>query len=93
VPFAARLSLDPSSGPPGTTVHVTATGFAAFEQATLTFIDSTNGKTVLGTFRTSANGTLTHNVTVPLDSTLGAQKVTAVGAVSHQKAEAKFTVT
>jgi len=60
---------------------------------TITFVDSVAGKTVLGTFATDAAGSLDAQVTVPMDSTPGAQKITAVGAVSHQKAKAKFTVT
>ena len=39
VPFVAHLHLSPDSGPPGTVVQVTGTGFAAFESVTLTFVD------------------------------------------------------
>jgi hypothetical protein len=93
VPFVAHLHLSPNSGPPGTVVQVNGTGFAAFEKVTLTFIDSVNGKTDLGTFTTDGSGKLAAQVTVPANATTGAQKVSAVGAASDQKASAKFTVT
>jgi hypothetical protein len=69
-------------------------GFGAFEQVTITFIDSVKGKTVLGTFTTDAKGHLSNTqVTIPANSTVGPQTITAAGAGSHQKAKAKFTVT
>jgi hypothetical protein len=93
VPFIAHLHLSPKSGPPGTVVQVTGTGFAAVEKVTITFIDSGAGKSVLGTFATDATGHLTAQVTIPLNSTAGAQKITGVGKVSDQRAKATFTVT
>ena len=69
------------------------TGFAAFELVTITFIDSVNGTTVLGKFPTDASGRLTAQVKIPANATVGAEKITAAGAVSHQKAKATFTVT
>jgi hypothetical protein len=93
VPFVARLHLAPASGPPGTIVQVTSVGFAAVEKVTITFIDSVGGSTVLGAFPTDPTGSLQAQVTVPLNSTVGAQKITAVGKVSNQRAKATFTVT
>jgi hypothetical protein len=100
IPFKAHLDLTPGSGPPGTVVQWTGTGFAAFEQVTITFIDSVNGETVLATAETDALGDFTSQrptaaraIWIPLNATPGMQKVTAVGAVSHQKAKATFTVT
>ena len=89
----ANLKLSPHSGPPGTEVQAAGTGFAGFEQVTLTFVDSVNGKTDLGTFTTDAKGRLGALVTIPLNSTVGAQKITAFGSGSHQKAKARFRVT
>jgi hypothetical protein len=74
-------------------VNVAGTGFAAFEQVTVTFIDSVKGQTVLGTLTTGPSGYLYGWVTTPDNATVGAQTITAAGAVSHQKAKAKFTVT
>jgi hypothetical protein len=99
VPFKARLHLSPRSGPPGTAVHVKGTGFAGAEQVSLTFVDSVGGETVLGTFATDGSGNLDAQVTIPRNSaarvriSVGDQKIVAVGAVSQQKAKAKFTVT
>jgi hypothetical protein len=93
VAFVPHLDLSPASGPPGTTVNVTARGFAAREEVTVTFIDSVRGKTTLGTFLTGTKGGLSARVTIPSPATVGAQKITAVGEVSHQKAKATFTVT
>jgi hypothetical protein len=93
VPFVAHLHLSPNSGPPGTTVLVKATGFAAFEEVKITFIDSVNGETVLRTSLSDASGRLTAQVKIPADATAGAQKITVAGLVSHQKAKATFTVT
>jgi hypothetical protein len=69
------------------------TGFAAYESVNMTFIDSVNGTTVLGTFTTDGKGRLEAQVTVPANATVGAQTVTGYGTVSHQKAKATFTVT
>jgi hypothetical protein len=97
VPFVAHLHLSPRSGPPGTVVRLKGMGFAAFEQVTITFIDSVAGKTVLGTFATNGSGTFMrpylHGMRIPQNSTVGTQKIRAVGAVSHQQAKATFTVT
>jgi hypothetical protein len=93
IPFVAYSDCSPSSGPPGTVVRVNGAGFAAFEQVTITFVDSVTGKTGLGSFMTHATGTVKARVTVPLDSTVGAQKITVEGAMSHQQAKATFTVT
>ena len=93
VPFVAHLHLSPDSGPPGTVVQVTGTGFAAFESVTLTFVDPVAGKSGLGTFATDATGAFAAQVTVPSNSSVGARKITAVGAVSGQKTKATFTVT
>jgi hypothetical protein len=73
---------------------VKATGFAALEQVTITFVDSVTGKTVLGTFTTNPTGILkSAQITIPANATVGAQKITVAGVVSHQKAKAPFTVT
>ena len=93
IPFVAHLHLAPRSGPPKTVVQVSGYGFAAFEQVTITFIDSAKGKTVLGAFETDGMGALTAQVTIPPEATAGAQKIMAVGAISLQTAQRKFTVT
>jgi hypothetical protein len=93
VPFVAKLSLSPQTGPPGTVVQAKGKGFGAFEQVTVTFIDSIHGTTLLGTFTTGRKGQLNAQVTIPSNASAGSQKITAVGAGSNQKAAAKFLVT
>jgi hypothetical protein len=93
VPFVAHVRLSPNSGPPGTTVQVKGTGFAAFERMTIRFVDSVTGKTGLQKLKTDATGSFTTQVTVPADATAGAQKITASGWRSGQHVKAKFTVT
>jgi hypothetical protein len=99
IPLKAHLHMSVGSGPPGTVVHVTGTGFAALEEVTITFIDSVAGKSVLGTVPTDQSGVVDAQVMVPrnsaakIHSTEGEQRITAVGAWSDQKAKAKFTVT
>jgi hypothetical protein len=93
IPFVARLHLTPDSGPQGTDVNVRASGFGAFEQVTITFVDSANGKTICGSFPADALGRLAAQLRIPANSTVGRQKITVTGAVSDQKAKATFTVT
>jgi hypothetical protein len=93
IPFVAHLHLDPQSGPPRTGVKVKATGFAAVEQVTITFIDSVNGKTILGTFAADARGVMRTRVKIPRNATTGTQRIIAAGSVSRQKAKTTFTVT
>jgi hypothetical protein len=93
IPFTAQLSLSPTSGPPGTSVDVTCAGFAAKEEVTLVFVDSVKGKTVLGTLTTNAAGGLRVQVTIPPDATAGMQAIVGSGAVSGQRAKARFRVT
>jgi hypothetical protein len=62
-------------------VNVTAKGFAALEQVTITFIDPVVGKTDLGTFESNARGNLDVEVTIPDSATVGAQKIKAAGLV------------
>ena len=93
IPFKAKVHLSPNSGPPGTLVKLKGSAFAAIEQVTVTFVDSVNGETVLGTFATDTSGKLAAQVTVPANATNGVQKFRAVGLASQQKGTAKFTVT
>ena len=93
IPFAARAHLAPRSGPPGTVVVVTGSGFGGLERVHLTYVDSVNGKTNLGRVTADATGSFSKEVTIPLTASVGAQKITAVGKASHQEAKATFTVT
>ncbi len=89
----ASLKLAPKSGPPGTSVRVTGSGFAPSEQVKLTYTDSVNGKTPLGTFTTNSTGGFTAHVTIPPNATVGVQTIGSTGLTSGQRPTAKFTVT
>ena len=93
VPIVAHLGLTPKSGPAGSLVTVSGTGFAACERTKVTFIDSVNGKSLLGTLATGPSGNLKAQVSIPTDATPGRQKINLLGSISSQKAKATFTVT
>lgn len=84
-----KITLTPTSGPVGTTVTVTGSGFAGGSKITVTF----NGATVItspATVTTSATGGFTATFAVPT-STTGSKTVTATDASSNA-ASATFTV-
>jgi hypothetical protein len=84
----ALLAVNPGSGPAGTQVTVTGSGFFAGESVTLSW----DGFSVLGHARTSATGAFSAKVTIP-QATAGAHAVTALGRRSFAGASAAFTVT
>src|SRR3990170_123711 len=84
------FSISPTTGPPGTTVTVTAnnTSFTANETVTITYDVTTQSWT------TTANpaGGLSSAITVP-PSVAGVHTITATGATSYNSGSANFTVT
>jgi len=88
-----RLSLNPPSGPPSTQVQVSGSGFGAFEKVRLSFVDSLNGTTALGTTITNAAGNFAKQVTIPANATSGSQTIEAKGTISRVTATQVFTVT
>jgi large repetitive protein len=82
------LSVSPASGPAGTKVTVTGSGFYAHETA----IVSWNGGPVLARAKTSPSGTFTATITIP-PSAAGPGQVSARGSRSFAGAVATFTVT
>jgi hypothetical protein len=93
VPIRAALSLNPKSGPPGSAVDVSGSGFGGLEHVTLSFIDSANGVTRLGVVTTDGTGSFATTVMIPSDATLGDQAIRAVGQDSGQSRRKTFTVT
>jgi len=94
VPVPKVTSLQPSSGPPGTKVKVSASGFGAYERVSIFFVDPTVGTTPLGTVTTSATGTITaRTVTIPSTATTGARTIQLKGKTSGLAASKTFTVT
>ena len=88
-----EITLQPDSGPPGTVVQVTGSGFGSFEKVKLTFIDSVNGKASLGKATTDATGHFSKNVTIPANATQGPQTIKAKGHISSRHVTQTFTVT
>jgi len=82
------LSLSPSSGPVGTQVTVSGSGFFAGEQVSLRW----DGGSVIGHARTSSSGAFSTTITVP-PSSAGAHQVAASGRRSFTSGLATFTVT
>ncbi|HYK27590.1 MAG TPA: kelch repeat-containing protein, partial [Streptosporangiaceae bacterium] len=82
------MSLNPTSGPAGTQVTVTGSGFYAHETVTVSW----NGQAVLAHVKTSPSGTFATKITIP-QSPAGASTVSARGSRSFAGASAMFTVT
>src|SRR3989475_1972741 len=85
------ISLNPSSGPTGTTVTVTGKNFAANSAVTISY-DGSAITTTPTTITTDSTGSFTGSITVPASSTAGLHTVKATDAASNS-ALAQFTVT
>jgi subtilisin len=90
---APTLSLAPTSGPGGTSIALTATGFGANEAVSFKWYTSTTTSVPAGSATSSATGTVTHVLTVPADATAGGHKVEATGGSSFARTAQTFTVT
>jgi large repetitive protein len=82
------MSVNPASGPAGTQVTVTGSGFYAGETVTLLW----DGATVLGHAKTTATGSFSTTITIP-QATAGAHVIAARGGRSFGGTSATFTVT
>src|SRR5256712_7531928 len=85
------ISLNPTSGPAGTTVTVSGSGFAANSGITISY-DGAAMTTNPGTITTDSTGAFSGSITVPLSSAAGPHMVKATDASNHP-ASASFTVT
>jgi subtilisin family serine protease len=88
VNVAACAKLNVSSGPPGTSVKVTGTGYTASEIVDV-FFDSK----MVDTVTADASGKVTSTIQVPGNATKGKHLVTVSGQTSGLAATAKFKVT
>src|SRR2546427_3952626 len=84
------ISLNPSSGPTGTTVTVTGKNFAANSGITISY-DGAGITTTPTTITTNSTGSFTGSITVPTSSGAGTHTVKATDASNHP-ASAQFTV-
>jgi hypothetical protein len=84
----ALMSVKPASGPAGTKVTVTGSGFYAGETVTLQW----DSFTVLGRAKTTATGSFSTTITIPT-ATAGAHVISAQGRRSFAGTSATFTVT
>jgi N-acetylneuraminic acid mutarotase len=83
------LSVDPTSGPVGTQVTVSGSGFYAHEPISV-FWDS---QSVIGHTQANAAGAFSTKITVPKSSPAGANEIAVQGRRSFAGASATFTVT
>src|SRR2546426_2700420 len=84
------ISLNPSSGPTGTTVTVTGKNFAANSGITISY-DGSAITTTPTTITTDSTGSFTGSITIPSSSAAGPHTVKATDASNHP-ASAQFTV-
>ncbi len=77
---AASLSLDPSSGPPGSMTQANGSGFANSPCGVNLFFDSTNG--TLLAFASIQNGTFSVRLTIPANATVGKHTIIAQGLLA-----------
>jgi hypothetical protein len=89
----ATLAALPASGPPGTSVTLSGSGFPAGDSVTLKFKDVDGTKTSLGTVTTDANGAFSVSKTVPANADPGVGKLSAKSQVTAVTPKAAFTVT
>ena len=82
------MSVNPASGPAGTKVTVSGSGFYAGETVTLLW----DSVTTLGHAKTSATGSFSTTITIPA-ATAGAHVINAQGRRSFAGTSATFTVT
>src|SRR5947209_17438233 len=89
---AASIMLNPTSGPTGTVVNVTGSGFQQNETVNITFHNTANFGVVASPVASGTNGSFATQFTVPAGATPGAYTVTATGATSGRTANAPFQV-
>ena len=90
--LAGSVLADPHAGDPGSQVHIDGWGFARSETIDISFIDSVQGLTSLGTATASASGGFTTDVTIPASASPGDQVIQVVGHTSGQTATQGFKV-
>src|SRR5256712_200336 len=87
----ATISLNPTSGPTGTTVNISGSNFAANSGITISYDNSTIATNPV-IITTDSTGSFAGSITVPTSSGAGTHTVKAADASSNS-ASASFTVT
>jgi hypothetical protein len=88
--LAPSLTLEPTSGPPGTGVYLTGASFADTSAVTIT-VDGNDVDTDPSTITTNGSGAFTGEAALPNTLTPGTHTITATDASSNT-ASATFTV-
>src|SRR2546428_3383106 len=86
----ATISLNPSSGPTGTTVKISGSNFVANSGITISY-DNAGITTTPTTITSTSTGSFTGSITIPSSSAAGSHTVKAIDASSNS-ASAQFTV-
>lgn len=86
------MKVQPKSGPAGTPITISGSGFLAKDKVKLVFKDANGVKAVLGTVMADGTGSFSFNSTVPAGAAPGKAKVSAA-AQSGLAGKASFTVT
>ena len=85
---AACIKLNTKSGPPGTSVKVTGTGYGAGA-----IVDIFFDLKMLATVNANAQGEVSTTIAVPNNATKGKHTITGSGQTSGLASKAKFKVT
>lgn len=94
VTCTCSMSLSPASGPAGTSVIVTGSGFTAGGTVRLQFVDAAKVRTLVSKkVAVDSTGGFVVTVTVPTAAAAGTGKFVANEKTSLQRAKASFTVT
>jgi hypothetical protein len=88
VNVAACIKLNTKSGPPGTSVKVTGTGYTAGE-----IVDIFFDLKMIATVNANAQGNVSTTINVPNNATKGKHTITGSGQTSGLASKAKFKVT
>jgi hypothetical protein len=89
---ALEISLDPNSGPGGTTVRVAGSGFHAEEDVRVRYVHSVRGVEDLVVATADPQGDVAADATIPPKAATGRHKVKASGVTSHLETKTLFEV-
>jgi hypothetical protein len=88
----ASLAVEPTSGPPGSSLTVQGSAYPAGDAVTVTLKDRRGTVFTLGTATTDANGSFSNGFLIPASTATGKSKIVATSAITGVKPAVKFTV-